>query len=137
MTGSPSIDSTDLPNSENISPYCAKQLKPLAKRKKKNKPIDPEAIGTPSYNLLLELLRRQVKHPNNYSDNLNASGGSFDDGSSSGIVRSGDWAKLEKKYSACHAAIMGVGNFRGRKNCAEEIMNVFRCVNPRNPHTEK
>lgn len=108
------ITAADLPDADAISPACAKHLRPLAKKRKK--PIDTSAIGTPAYNLLLDLLRCQAKHPNR------------SEGSRSG-ANAKECVKTEKMYSACHAAVMGVGNYQGRKNCGEEMERLFACVN--------
>ena len=113
------ISSSTLPPPDVISDACAKYYKPLSKKKKK--PIDTEAIGTPTYNLLLDLLRCQVKHPNNAiaKDNVGGAGGSD----------AKKCVNVEKMYSACHAAVMGVGNYKGRKNCSDEMERLFSCVN--------
>ena len=116
------ITASDLPSSDSISPACAKYYSPLSKKKKKQ--IDMDAIGTPSYNLLLDLMKCQVKHPN---IKKNISSGS--DGSGSNAADK-VCAKVEKNYSACHAGVMGVGNFKGRRNCGEEMEKLYQCVNP-------
>ncbi|KAL7531129.1 hypothetical protein ACHAWF_003644 [Thalassiosira exigua] len=108
------ISAAYLPPPDVVAPACAKYLKPLSK--KKRKPIDMDVIGTPAYNLLLDLLKCQAKHPN-------IVGG----GSEGGAKRC---AKAEKAYSACHAAVMGVGSYEGRKHCGEEMVRLFQCVNP-------
>lgn len=38
--------------------------------------------------------------------------------------------KAEKMYSACHMAVMGVGNYKGKKHCSEEMMQLLKCGNP-------
>jgi hypothetical protein len=113
------ITASNLPPPSEISPHCVKYYKPLVKKKKKA--IDLEEIGTPRYNLLLELMKCQVKHPNN-NNNL---GDSEDT-----IIDAKPCAKVEKAYNSCHAGIMGVGNYKGRKNCGNEIESLFSCVNP-------
>ena len=112
------ISSSTLPPPDVISDACAKYYKPLSKKKKK--PIDTEAIGTPTYNLLLDLLRCQVKHPNNAIAKDNGGAGGSD---------AKKCVNVEKMYSACHAAVMGVGNYKGRKNCGDEMERLFSCVN--------
>jgi|Transcript_22198 hypothetical protein len=100
-----------IPPLTTISPSCVKYYKSKAT-------IDLEAIGTPSYNVLLNLLRCQVKHPNVPSAVENESKG---DGA--------NCTKVEKMYSACHAAVMGVGNYKGSRNCGEQMKQLFLCVN--------
>eukprot|EP00584_Thalassiosira_punctigera_P002952 CAMPEP_0172536216 /NCGR_PEP_ID=MMETSP1067-20121228/8017_1 /TAXON_ID=265564 ORGANISM="Thalassiosira punctigera, Strain Tpunct2005C2" /NCGR_SAMPLE_ID=MMETSP1067 /ASSEMBLY_ACC=CAM_ASM_000444 /LENGTH=120 /DNA_ID=CAMNT_0013321245 /DNA_START=100 /DNA_END=462 /DNA_ORIENTATION=- len=112
------IKSSDLPSSDRVSPACIKYHKPLSKKKKKS--VDMDAIGTPANNLLLDLMRCQVKHPN-------INGGS--DGKRGGSDAK-ECVKAEKIYSACHAAVMGVGNFKGRKHCGDEMEQLFLCVSP-------
>ena len=94
---------TDLPHSDTIAPSCAKFYKPLISKKKK-KSINTDDIGTPSYNMLLDLLKCQVKK------------------------KKLDCIKVEKSYSACHSSIMGVGNYNNRRNCNEEMERLYHCV---------
>eukprot|EP00985_Skeletonema_marinoi_P009237 scaffold4271_cov123-Skeletonema_marinoi.AAC.5 len=64
-------------------------------------------------------MKCQVKHPNSTSgDNEEKT------------IDVKPCAKVEKAYNSCHAGIMGVGNFKGRKNCGTEIESLFACVNP-------
>lgn len=114
------INASDLPPPDSIAPACAKHYKPLSKKKKR--PIDTEAIGTPAYNVLLDLMKCQVKHPN-------ISGG--DDGESGVGGSAKRCVKAEKRYAACHAAVMGVGNYNGRKHCGEEMERLYACNNPK------
>lgn len=112
------ITASNLPTLSEISPHCVKYYKPLQKKKKA---IDLEEIGTPRYNLLLDLMKCQVKHPNknNLSDNEET------------MIDAKPCAKVEKAYNSCHSGIMGVGNYKGRKNCGNEIESLFSCVNPK------
>ena len=74
-----------------------------------------------------------MKHPNSAPTADSAGNGSSGDGATAGSsgVRVGDGCvKVEKAYSACHAAIMGVGNYKGKRNCGEEMERLFLCVNP-------
>lgn len=83
-------------------------------------------IGTPRYNLLLDLLKCQVKHPNQNLTN------SMNDGDNAEKKKTSvqNCTKVEKAYSACHAGIMGVGNYNGHKNCGKEMESLLTCVNP-------
>ena len=94
---------TDLPPLDTIATSCVKFYKPLISKKKK-KSIITEDIGTPSYNMLLDLLKCQVKK------------------------KKLDCIKVEKSYSACHSSIMGVGNYNGKRNCSEEMERLYLCV---------
>jgi hypothetical protein len=107
----------DLPHITSIAPACHKHFNSLPKRKKKAY-IDTEAIGSPSYNILLDYLRCQVKHPNTATD------------AATNLEKKKECVKLEKMYSACHMAVMGVGNYNGSKHCGEEMRQLFACVNP-------
>jgi len=114
-----------LPSLSEISPHCVKYYKPLAKKKKKV--IDLDDIGTPRYNLLLDLLKCQVKHPN---QKLTNSSMNDDDNAEKKKASCTTCAKVEKAYSACHAGIMGVGTYNGHKNCGKEMESLLICVNP-------
>lgn len=89
----------------------------MTKRKKKVV-IDSDAIGTPTYNILLDFLRCQVKHPNTTFDTATMAD------------KKKECLKAEKMYSACHMAVMGVGNYKGKKHCSEEMMQLLKCGNP-------
>ena len=119
------ITASNLPSLSEISPQCVKFYKPLAKKKKKA--IDLEDIGTPRYNLLLDLLKCQVKYPNNNNDIAST----LNEGKEEKETKEACCCmKVEKAYSVCHAGIMGVGNYKGRKNCGTEMESLFMCVNP-------
>lgn len=60
------------------------------------------------------LFRCQVKHPNVKDSDNSAK----------------TCVKVEKNYSACHAGVMGVGNYKGRRHCGEEMEQLYLCVNP-------
>lgn len=81
--------------------------------------IDVKAIGTPSYNILLDFLRCQAKHPNPTSPEAKVD-----------EEKKKECMKLAKMYSTCHMAVMGVGNYKGKKHCATEMTELFKCVNP-------
>jgi len=68
-----------------------------------------------------------VKHPNidSASDGSDGCGGG-----GSSVSAAKKCVKVEKLYSACHAAVMGVGNYKGKKHCEEEMKRLFLCVNP-------
>ena len=114
------ITTSNLPQLSEISPQCVKYYKPIAKKKKKA--IDLNDIGAPRYNLLLDLMKCQVKHPNTEANTPSGHGEKATGPKSC--------TKLEKAYNSCHASIMGVGNFKGRKSCGQEIESLFTCVNP-------
>ena len=69
------------------------------------------AIGTPAYNLLLDLMRCQAKHPNQ-----------------SAVARGDgqDCKKAEKGYSKCHSAIRGLGTIPAGRIAR---MNLSSCSN--------
>ena len=33
-----------------------------------------------------------------------------------------------KLYENCHAGVMGIGNFEGRKNCGQELEVLYKCL---------
>jgi len=71
-----------------------------------------------------------VKNPNSNSNNNNLASTLNDNKEKKTIDGTKGCVKVEKAYSACHAGIMGVGNFEGRKNCRKEIEDLLLCVNP-------
>ncbi|KAL3804126.1 hypothetical protein HJC23_013645 [Cyclotella cryptica] len=114
------LSNGDLPQISSISPSCHKLYKTFLRKKK----MDTEAIGTPSYNLFLDFLRCPVKHPNIRLDTVDAK-----TDATSEQRKKEECIKIEKIYSMCHAAVMGVGNFNGRRHCGEEMDRLFLCLN--------
>jgi hypothetical protein len=87
-------------NPEKVAPRCAaKYLKPVAKLSN----IDLERIGDRKNNILLDLLRCQVK-----------------------VEKS--CKPRQRSYELCHASVMGTGNFEGRKDCGKELESLFQCA---------
>ena len=83
-----------------IAPRCAKYHTSVQKLKS----IDLDAIGDRKNNVLLDLMRCQVK---------------------------ADKSKCQKEsklYENCHAGVMGIGNFEGRKNCGKELKVLYQCL---------
>lgn len=99
------VKASDLPLSTAVPPRCEKLAQPFLGSKGKKK-IDLEAIGTPRYNLLLDLLRCQVR----------------------AAERKAACVAMEKKYSNCHGGIMGTGSYGGKKHCGEEMEDLLHCA---------
>ena len=87
-------------DANSIAPRCAKYLKSVQGKKS----IDLEAIGDRRNNALLDLIRCQVKADKNMCNDES------------------------KRYENCHASVMGVGNFEGRKNCGKELEVLYKCT---------
>jgi len=85
---------------DRIAPRCAKYAQSVQRLKS----IDLDAIGDRKNNVLLDFLRCQVK-----ADKTRCQ-------------------KESKLYENCHAGVMGIGNFEGRKNCGEELEVLYRCL---------
>jgi hypothetical protein len=34
----------------------------------------------------------------------------------------------EKEYSLCHKSLMGVGSYKGKRHCGEELTALYKCV---------
>ena len=83
-----------------IAPRCAKYHTSVQKLKS----IDLDAIGDRKNNVLLDLMRCQVK-----ADKTQCQ-------------------KESKLYENCHAGVMGIGNFEGRKNCGKELEVLYKCL---------
>lgn len=87
-------------SASSIAPRCVKYHTSVQKLKS----IDLDAIGDRKNNVLLDLMRCQVK---------------------------ADKSKCQKEsklYETCHAGVMGIGNFEGRKNCGKELEVLYRCL---------
>ena len=83
-----------------IAPRCAKYHTSVQKLKS----IDLDAIGDRKNNVLLDLLRCLVK------------------------ADKSSCQKESKLYEQCHASVMGIGNFEGRKNCGHELEALYNCL---------
>ena len=83
-----------------ITPKCQPYLKPLLKKKKA---ILFKTIGSPINNQLLDLVYCQSKTHKQCKS-------------------------LEKVYKSCHASVMGIGSYEGRKNCAMELEALVHCA---------
>ena len=76
------------------------------KKRKKQKTINLDDIGNRNYNSLLELLQCQSK-----------------------VVGGGKKCKdAQKRYAACHGAVMGTGSYDGRRHCGKEIEELYSCT---------
>ncbi len=95
------------------SKRCQKVLAALSKQET----ISLDAIGSRSNNLLLEVLKCQSKVllPATSAGTSSGGGGS-------------PCKKVEKSYQNCHASVMGTGNFKGKKQCGEELGEWLDCV---------
>ena len=88
-------------NADTIAPRCIKYLKALEK-----KTIDLENIGDRKNNAFLDLIRCQVR------------------------AKKSECKSESKMYENCHASVMGVGAFEGRKNCGKELDDIYKCILP-------
>ena len=70
----------------------------------KLKSIEIDAIGDRKNNVLLDLLRCLVKADKSLCQTES------------------------KRYEQCHASVMGIGNFEGRKNCGHELEALYNCL---------
>ena len=78
---------------------CATEYKSLSK--KKNVSID--ATGDQKNNALVVFLQCQVKATKTCND-------------------------LEKEYSLCHKSFMGMGSYKGKRHCGEELAALYQCA---------
>ena len=102
-TGSLRIVSTamkgsDFP-SQLVDERCATDYKSLAK--KKNVAID--ATGEQKNNALVVFLRCQVKATKTCK-------------------------YLAKEYNMCHKSFMGMGSYKGKRHCGEELAALYQCA---------
>lgn len=86
-------------NADHVAPRCVKYLKSVEK-----KSIESDSIGDSKNNRLLGLIRCQVKANKSKCNNES------------------------KRYENCHAGVMGVGNFEGRKHCGQELETLYNCA---------
>ena len=89
---------SDFP-SQLVDDKCTTEYKSLAK--KKNVSID--ATGDQKNNSLVVFLLCQVKATKSCQD-------------------------LEKEYSLCHKSFMGMGSYKGKRHCGEELAALFQCT---------
>ena len=87
-------------NDDTIAPRCVKYHNSVRKLKS----IDLDAIGDRKNNVLLDLIRCQVK------------------------ADKAACQRESKLYENCHAGVMGIGNFEGRKNCGQELEVLYKCL---------
>lgn len=92
------VKGSRLVKTTSFAPKCERFLAPIAK-----KTIDLDQIGHQHNNSLLDLIRCQQKALK-------------------------ICATEEKKYSACHASVMGTGSYNGNKNCGAELELFMSCV---------
>ena len=88
-------------NTDTIAPRCVKYLKALEK-----KTINLESIGSQNNNSFLDFIRCQVR------------------------AKKGECKSENKTYENCHASVMGVGAFEGKKNCGQELQSIYDCIVP-------
>mmetsp|Transcript_5691 Transcript_5691/g.10797 ORF Transcript_5691/g.10797 Transcript_5691/m.10797 type:complete len:109 (-) Transcript_5691:142-468(-) len=87
-------------NADSIAPRCIKYLKPVQNKKS----IELDSIGDRRNNALLDLIRCQVKADKSKCRNES------------------------KRYESCHASVMGVGNYEGKKHCGGELEILYKCT---------
>jgi len=86
-----------------VSPKCMGLFKKGFKARNGN--IDLEALGDPHYNNFLKFVKCQSKSTKEVPCKLD-----------------------EKAYDTCHTSIMGVGSYKGKKSCADEIKTLVACA---------
>jgi hypothetical protein len=72
---------------------------------KKKKDISLQTTGDQKTNLLLNLLRCQVK-----------------------ATTAKSCKEIEKEYTKCHQSFMGTGSYKGKKHCGDELQALYDCV---------
>ena len=83
-----------------VADKCAFDYKSLVKKKK----ISMDATGDQKNNALVIFLQCQVKTKNrNCKD-------------------------TEKEYSLCHKSFMGMGSYKGKRHCGDELRSLYQCV---------
>ena len=92
------IKGSDFP-SELVVDKCASEFKAVAKKKK----IPLDATGDRVNMMLVHLLQCQVKATKQCQ-------------------------KLEKEYSLCHKSFMGMGTYKGKRDCGEQLSEIYQCV---------
>jgi hypothetical protein len=82
-----------------VSAKCAYDYKSVAKKKV----IDLEATGSPKTNLMLALLRCETEATKTCQG-------------------------FEKEYTKCHKSFMGVGSYKGKRHCGDEMSRLHDCI---------
>lgn len=98
MTSKYVVKGSDFP-SEIVADKCASQYRAVVKKKK----IPLDATGDRVNMMLVHLLQCQVKSTKHCQ-------------------------KIEKEYSLCHKSFMGMGSYKGKHDCAEQLSALYRCV---------
>ena len=94
----PTIKGSDFP-SDLVADKCQTDYKSLARKKK----ISIEATGDQKNNSLVKLLQCQAKATKTCKD-------------------------VEKEYSLCHKSFMGMGSYKGKRHCGEELTALYQCT---------
>jgi len=92
------IKGSDFP-SDRVAGKCAEQYKSLAKKKE----ISMKATGDQKNNALVTFLQCQVKATKTCKE----------------------W---EKEYTLCHKSFMGMGSYKGKRHCGEELTALYQCA---------
>jgi hypothetical protein len=87
--------------SQQVADKCRESSKSIAKVKKD---IKFEATGDQINNRLITFLHCQTKATNN------------------------NCSKLEKDYNLCHKSFMGMGSYKGRRDCGMELEAWYNCL---------
>jgi hypothetical protein len=82
-----------------VNEKCFTDYKSLAKKKN----VAMDATGDQKNNALVAFLQCQVKATKTCKD-------------------------LEKEYSLCHKSFMGMGSYKGKRHCGEELAALYQCA---------
>jgi hypothetical protein len=93
------IRGSDFPP-QSVADKCASAYKSLVNKKK----ISMDATGDQKNNALVIFLQCQVK------------------------TGSKNCKDAEKEYSLCHKSFMGMGSYKGKRNCGDELRSLYQCV---------
>uniref|UniRef100_A0A7S2TYY2 Uncharacterized protein n=1 Tax=Lotharella oceanica TaxID=641309 RepID=A0A7S2TYY2_9EUKA len=91
-------EAASIPNRRTFAKRCRKIRRALGERE-----IDLGATGSQDNNKLVSLLKCESRARRKCED-------------------------VSKRYAQCHAAIMGVGMFKGKRNCRNELASWLQCV---------
>jgi hypothetical protein len=85
--------------SDRVADRCATNYASLMKKKK----IVVDATGDPKNNALVQFLQCQAKATKSCQ-------------------------KIEKEYTLCHKSFMGMGSYKGKRHCGEELRLFYQCL---------
>ena len=84
---------------------------------KNKKKIQLDSTGDKKTNALLAFLKCQVKATKTATTN-----------EVNGSSNSASCQAQDKEYTLCHQSFMGVGSYKGKKHCGDQMAALYKCI---------